>query len=171
MVYVGTGGIHKMSEQNNEQNPVEKDVKDAVNVVTNMENDEKNINIPDKVVVKVGDDKVTVNTDNLDSTVKSALPWVIIVLWYLLVAICAQFNWKIPFTNEDFTQIVTVIVSAVITLGSLHINSPLTQSGKLKKAVGQGAATLIKDNAEDTTQEIKKVEPAEVHTTILPDKE
>lgn len=152
-----------------EQQKVDKDIKDAIITVGQLENEAQQVKIPSEVTVSVGDNKVIVDTNNLTKTIKDWLPYIIVIVWYIFTYLCTQMNWTIPFTNQEFTDFATITVSFILTIVTTWRDNPITSKAKLQKAVGNELTDLIKANQEtpETTQAVLKVDSGE-NTTVEP---
>lgn len=153
---------------------VDNDINAAVSTV---ENAEKDVTIPDKVTITVGDTgyQATVDTTNV-SKIKSLLPYVIVVVWWVITVLANKFSWSIPFTNQEFTDWLTLGVSLVLTVYTTWKDNPITDKSNAVHNLGEevllalSKISIVKEFSKDTSTEAPTtVEVApEDQTTVAP---
>ena len=157
----------------------DKDVtQDINNAVATVESAEKDVVIPDKVTVSVGKTgySATIDTTGV-SKIKAYLPYFVVVVWWLITVLANQFNWTIPFTNQQFTNWLTLGLSLVITVYTTWKDNPVTDSSNYIHSIGEAVLdaftkiNVLKNTAEETsTEEPTTVETSESPTTVAPEK-
>lgn len=153
---------------------IDNDINTAVSTV---ENAEKDVTIPDKVTITVGDTgyQATVDTTNV-SKIKSLLPYVVVVVWWVITVLANKFSWSIPFTNQEFTDWLTLGVSLVLTVYTTWKDNPITDKSNAVHNLGEevlsalSKISIVKEFSKDTSTEAPTtVEVAqEDQTTVAP---
>lgn len=153
---------------------IDNDINTAVSTV---ENAEKDVTIPDKVTITVGDTgyQTAVDTTNV-SKIKSLLPYVVVVVWWVITVLANKFSWSIPFTNQEFTDWLTLGVSLVLTVYTTWKDNPITDKSNAVHNLGEevlsalSKISIVKEFSKDTSTEAPTtVEVAqEDQTTVAP---
>lgn len=148
-------------------------------------------NIPDKVTIKVGNTETTVDTE-LPSKYKAAIPYIVILISWVITFVTTKFGWKFPGTSEDITTWVTLVVSFALSIYGTWRNNPITNKGQFLSLIGKELegllgsieghskpmtvapmpveeTTVVPTTTEPTTVEETTVEPTTVEpTTVAP---
>lgn len=123
-------------------------------------------NIPDKVTIKVGNTETTVDTE-LPSKYKAAIPYIVILLSWVITFVTTKFGWKFPGTSEDITTWVTLLVSFALSIYGTWRNNPITNKGQFLSLIGkelEGLLGSIEGHSKPTTVSPKTDEK----TTVVP---
>jgi len=138
-------------------------------------------NIPDKVTIKVGNTETTVDTD-LPSKYKAAIPYIVILISWVITFVTTKFGWKFPGTSEDITTWVTLLVSFALSIYGTWRDNPITKKGQFLSLIGKelegllgsieghtNPTTVSPKTAEETTVAPTTMEPTTVEeTTVAP---
>lgn len=130
-------------------------------------------NIPDKVTIKVGNTETTVDTD-LPSKYKAAIPYLVILISWVITFITTKFGWKFPGTSEDITTWVTLLVSFGLSIYGTWRNNPITSKGQFLSLIGKELEGLLKSiegqsnpTTVDTTAKETTVAPTTSNSTTV----
>lgn len=99
-------------------------------------------NIPDKVTIKVGNTETTVDTD-LPSKYKAAIPYIVILISWVITFVTTKFGWKFPGTSEDITTWVTLLVSFALSIYGTWRDNPITNKGQFLSLIGKELEGLL----------------------------
>lgn len=99
-------------------------------------------NIPDKVTIKVGNTEATVDTE-LPSKYKAAIPYLVILISWVITFVTTKFGWKFPGTSEDITTWVTLLVSFGLSIYGTWRNNPITNKGQFLSIIGKELEGLL----------------------------
>lgn len=122
--------------------------------------------IPDKVTIKVGNTETTVDTD-LPSKYKAAIPYIVILVSWVITFVTTKFGWKFPGTSEDITTWVTLLVSFALSIYGTWRDNPITNKGQFLSIIGkelEGLLGSIEGHTKPTTVSPKTDEK----TTVVP---
>jgi len=137
-------------------------------------------NIPDKVTIKVGNTETTVDTD-LPSKYKAAIPYIVILISWVITFVTTKFGWKFPGTSEDITTWVTLLVSFALSIYGTWRDNPITKKGQFLSIIGKELEgllgsidvhtipTTVSTTKEETTEAFPKttVEPTTAEETTV----
>lgn len=127
-------------------------------------------NIPDKVTIKVGNTETTVDTE-LPSKYKAAIPYIVILISWVITFVTTKFGWKFPGTSEDITTWVTLLVSFALSIYGTWRNNPITNKGQFLSLIGkelEGLLKSIEGHSDPTTVDTTIKETTVAPTTVLP---
>ncbi|UKM62918.1 hypothetical protein [Levilactobacillus phage ENFP1] len=124
-------------------------------------------NIPDKVTIKVGNTETTVDTD-LPSKYKAAIPYIVIIVSWVITFITTKFGWKFPGTSEDLTTWVTLLVSFGLSIYGTWRNNPITNKGQFLSLIGKELEELI-GSIEGHSKPTTVAPTTAEETTVLPE--
>lgn len=99
-------------------------------------------NIPDKVTIKVGNTETTVDTE-LPSKYKAAIPYLVILISWVITFVTTKFGWKFPGTSEDITTWVTLLVSFGLSIYGTWRDNPITNKGQFLSMIGKELEGLL----------------------------
>lgn len=125
--------------------------------------------IPDKVTIKVGNTETTVDTE-LPSKYKAAIPYIVILISWVITFVTTKFGWKFPGTSEDITTWVTLLVSFALSIYGTWRNNPITKKGQFLSVIGkelEGLLGSIEGHAKPTTVSPKTDEETTVAPTTM----
>jgi len=126
-------------------------------------------NIPDKVTIKVGNTETTVDTD-LPSKYKAAIPYIVILISWIITFVTTKFGWKFPGTSEDITTWVTLLVSFALSIYGTWRDNPITKKGQFLSLIGkelEGLLGSIEGHTKPTTVAPKTAEETTVAPTTM----
>ncbi|QBJ03963.1 lysis protein [Lactobacillus phage SAC12B] len=126
-------------------------------------------NIPDKVTIKVGNTETTVDTD-LPSKYKAAIPYIVILISWVITFVTTKFGWKFPGTSEDITTWVTLLVSFALSIYGTWRDNPITKKGQFLSIIGkelEGLLGSIEGHTKPTTVSPKTAEETTVEPTTV----
>ena len=135
--------------------------------------DTQETSIPDKVTIKVGNTETIVDTD-LPSKYKASIPYLVILISWVITFITTKFGWKFPGTSEDLTTWVTLLVSFGLSIYGTWRNNPITSKGQFLSLIGKELEGLLKSiegqsnpTTVDTTAKETTVAPTTSNSTTV----
>lgn len=122
-----------MADKNDVKQEVEKDVEIAAKSAYEEANEDNPL--PDKVTITVGGKSNTYDVE-LKSSVKAWLPYVIALVWGILTVLATTLKWKLPFTSQQLTDLLTTVVFFGISIFNTWKDNPITLKSKFEHAIG-----------------------------------
>ncbi|WP_333583222.1 hypothetical protein [Lactobacillus acetotolerans] len=122
-----------MADKNDVKQEVEKDIEIAAESAYEEANEGNPL--PDKVTI-TADGKSNTYDVELKSSIKAWLPYVIALIWGILTVLATTLKWKLPFTSQQLTDLITTIVFFGISIFNTWKDNPITLKSKFEHAVG-----------------------------------
>lgn len=119
---------------NKDAESFEKDVEVAAESAYEEANEDNPL--PDKVTITANGKSKTYDVE-LKSSVKAWLPYFIALVWGILTVLATTLKWKIPFTSQQLTDLITTIVFFGISIYNTWKDNPLTLKSKFEHSVGK----------------------------------